>query len=389
MTSFTKIEGKVQNYGWGGHHFIAELTGTSNPGKAPVAEYWLGAHPSSPSMVLRDGRPVYNLPEFLQAQAAGEMNFLFKILDVREMLSIQVHPSKIQARHGFERENAAGIPLDAKHRNYKDRSDKPEMMVALSPFWLLHGLKSQEEIQRSLGGKPYLEPLLTCLTRFGVVAAFQMALNHFNPSVQAMHKALVTDFQKPHPNLEKLQIEFWIHRWISGNPGTVNGILTLFFMNLLKLEPGQAIYQPPGLLHAYLEGQNVELMANSDNVLRAGLTTKHIDVPELLAISNLEPTDPRKYLLKSETDRQFIKTFRAPIREFELSELGAEQHQRYEWQTHSVEVLFCVRGGAEISSRSGQRDLIIKGQAVLILPGESIVLKCDSDAHFFRAINRP
>jgi len=302
---------------------------------------------------------------------------------------IQLHPSKIQARHGYERENAAGIPLTAKYRNYKDKSDKPELMVALSPFWLLHGFREPDAIKAELARKPYLQPLLDCLDRFGLVATLQMALNHFSPSVQTMHKALLADFQASTIDTDKTRIDYWIDRWIKGNPGIINGILTLYFLNLVKLEAGQAIYQPPGLLHAYLEGQNIELMASSDNVLRAGLTSKHVDVPELLAICNFEPSQPETYRVKEEIDTHQFRLFRTPIREFELSEIDAARARHYKWQSDTLELLFCYSGGAEITSADGQRDLIIKGQSVLILPQKSLTLQCDSDAVFFRAANRP
>lgn len=388
MTSFVKIEGKIQNYSWGGDQFIADLLGTPADSSSRLAEYWLGAHGSAPSVVFNPGHGPQSVTDFLQARKAGDMRFLFKVLDVRDMLSIQVHPSKIQARHGYDRENAAGIPLTAKNRNYRDRSDKPEMMVALSPFWLLHGFRQPEAIQAELSRKPYLQPLLDCLNRFGLVATLQMALNHFSPSVQTMHKALLADFQGRTIDADRSRIDYWIDRWVKSNPNIVNGILTLFFLNLVKLEPGQGIYQPPGLLHAYLEGQNIELMASSDNVLRAGLTAKHVDVPELLAISSFEPSEPETYRVKEEIDARQFRLFKTPIREFELSEINADRGRHYRWQSDALELLFCYAGGAEITSTDGQRDLIIKGQSILVLPQQSLTLQCDSDAIFFRATNR-
>src|SRR5690348_14834060 len=170
-TRLFKLQGKVQHYAWGGYEFIPQLLGVENKARQPYAEYWLGAHDKAASEVLLPDHSVIPLPEFIAvspekylgpavAKRFGRLPFLFKVLDVHDMLSIQVHPTKSEAEKGFARENAAGIPLDASNRNYKDDNHKPEVMVALSEFWLLHGFLPEEKLRKVLQEVPEFSTLL-------------------------------------------------------------------------------------------------------------------------------------------------------------------------------------------------------------------------------------
>ncbi len=387
MPNFFALQGKIQNYQWGGFNFIPHLLAQTADPASPAAEYWLGAHPAAPSTVVT-GDPM-PIAELLQAHRL-QLNFLFKVLDVRDMLSIQVHPSKAQAQAGFERENQAGISLDAKHRNYKDTSDKPELMVALSRFWLLHGFRSLDAITAALRAKPYLDPLLTRLEQQGLDCAFRFALDLEDAQVQQMHQDLAADLAQAEHGDDRLHIEFWIRRWLQSNPHTQNGLLTLFFFNLVQLEPGEAIYQPPNLPHAYLEGQNIEVMASSDNVLRAGLTPKHIDVPELMAICNFQPSDPTEYVIAPELESNGHKVFTTPFEAFELFELHAERGAETAWPAESVELLFCYHGHGQLSDQQGDTLALHQGQAILILPGSRLRLNmATAETVCFRARNKP
>lgn len=376
-----KIRGRVQAYQWGGTCFLPDLLGYTNPSQQPQAEYWLGAHPSAPASV--SGREI-PLGDFLSEQQAPPLQFLLKILDVRDMLSIQVHPNKEQAKAGFARENALGIALDAKNRNYKDANDKPELMVALSEFWLLHGFRPIAQIAELLENKSYLAPLRDILLKDGLAQAFAHALEFSSSATQTMQQALAQELRGKSA-LDKNTPEFWIQRWLEKNPTVENGILTLYFLNLIKVEPGMAVYQPDGLLHAYLEGQNVELMANSDNVLRAGLTPKHIDVAELLAICTIEPTNPNDYVIHPEIMPNGERRFITPFTEFELAELNAQSQSVIEWDVTAPEIIFCYQGSATLNATLDLQ----KGESALLLPGEKIALHLQKDAILFKARNLP
>jgi len=375
-----KIEGKIQHYQWGGATFIPSLLSRSNPTQQPWAEYWLGVHPAAPSSLLGSEK---SLVDQLQEKQLSPLQFLLKVLDVKDMLSIQVHPTPEQAQQGYARENAVGIPLDAKHRNYKDTSAKPELAVALSEFWLLHGFCNHSAVAEKLGQKRYLQPLLAKLEGEGFAQAFSMALDDTDSSVQAMQNALEAELSGQ--RFEKNCIEFWMQRWLEGNPGINKGLLTLFFLNLIKLEPGEAIYQPPGLLHAYLEGQNIELMANSDNVLRAGLTPKHIDVPELLKIARFQASDPTQFIIEPKKTDHY-EVFETPFEGFELSRISIDTPQTYNIQARSLEILLCLDGGASISSEKETGFTLDKGEAAVIYPDITYTISSDHGS-IYRARN--
>ncbi|SMF47982.1 mannose-6-phosphate isomerase, type 1 [Alteromonadaceae bacterium Bs31] len=381
MAGIVKIEGKIQTYQWGGRDYLASLLSKKNDHQQAWAEYWLGTHPSAPSILATKAKEF--LPDYIHKRALPELQFLLKVLDVKDILSIQVHPTREQALSGYEKENAAGIPANAKQRNYKDKSDKPELAVALSEFWLLHGFKSIDAISDALSTQPYLAPLHQHLKQNGLAKAFEMALDQSNPLVQQMHSALIDDLAGKH--FKKTQIEFWIQRWVSRNPGINTGILTLYFLNLVKMNAGEAIYQPPGLLHAYMEGQNIELMANSDNVLRAGLTPKHIDVPELLRICQLQPTQPEDFYIKPHTLASGERIFNTPFKQFQLSVLESNLATEFQWQSNSLEILFCYQGCCELDAGNGN-SYASQGQAFLLEPGTNIVLKGE-DFCVYRSIN--
>ena len=386
MHDWVKIRGQVQPYQWGGTDFLPRLLGYVNSAAAPQAEYWLGAHPAAPAQLAT--APGTSIEGYLTEHGAPPLQFLLKILDVRDMLSIQVHPTKAQAVEGFARENALGIDLSAKNRNYKDANDKPELMVALSEFWLLHGFRSENEIALTLAQLPPLNPLRKKLLDDGLAAAFAFALAGENPQVQAMQHALAAHIQALPPLADKNSTEFWLQRWLEKNPQAHAGLLTLYFLNLVQVPPGAAVYQPAGLLHAYLEGQNVELMANSDNVLRAGLTPKHIDVPELLRVCHLRPTDPADYRITPTIAPNGEWRYVTPFAEFELSELNSRQGTSVRWRSETPEVLFCYAGEAVLRGAAGAELTLARGETLLVLPGADLSLQfCSPSTCIFKARN--
>lgn len=382
-----RIEGQIQTYQWGGREFLPTLLGVANEDALPQAEYWLGAHPSACAQAIDDRTPIDDL---LTAHGAPPLQFLLKVLDVKDMLSIQAHPNKTQAQEGFARENALGIPLDAKHRNYKDANDKPELMVALSDFWLLHGFRPPGEIARLLAAHNCLAPLEHCLQTRGLADAFAFALDFSNEDLQNIQHALARELRAPTASFAKDTPEFWIQRWLRNNPQVENGILTLFFLNLLKLDPGMAIYQPAGLLHAYLEGQNIELMANSDNVLRAGLTPKYIDEAELLRTCSISPSRTDDFLITPQTLANGEIRYVTPFKEFELAEIIGTEGTQVSWQVEAPEILFCYHGCATVHTTSESALPMTQGESALLLPGLQVSLQANSaTVRFFKARNLP
>ena len=293
------LEGKVQHYEWGGHVFIPSLLGRSGKARKPHAEYWLGAHPKAPAMV-RTNRGWTPLTEI-----APDLPYLLKVLDAREMLSIQAHPSLARARRGFAAENAAGIPRSADARNYKDANHKPEVHVALTPFWMLNGFRPWPQIQDLLARAPELHPLRRAKSLKALVRRVLTM-----PAPGEMLAPLLDRLRKQGAAGKEVP-EYWVLRAANAFPNAANdrGLFFIFMLNLVVLKPGEGTYQPPGVLHAYLEGSTVELMANSDNVLRAGLTTKHVDTAELAPTISESGFPP-----SSRARRAVIRVYRTPSR---------------------------------------------------------------------------
>ena len=301
----SKLKGVVRSYDWGGMEFLSKLLSHPNTQGKPMAEYWLGAHDTDSSVVLT-GEAEVKLNDYVAAdnqEILGKtiarkfrrLPYLLKILDVRNMLSIQVHPTKHEAEIEFARENKLHIPLNAPHRNYKDDNHKPELAVALSNFWLLHGFKPADKLTATLESIPDLRQLLQIFNATGYDQLYKTAMEMPQESVNQILQPLLDRIIPLYSSgqLKKSEENFWAARaaLIFGEKGKKNkhrsidrGIFSIYFFNLLQLRKGEGLFQDAGVPHAYLEGQNVEIMANSDNVLRGGLTNKHVDVKELMKV---------------------------------------------------------------------------------------------------------
>ena len=299
-----QIKGVIQHYEWGGKTFLPALLNISNDKELPFAEYWLGVHPSGSSTVHLSAGASTSLPSLIQSdkpmhlgnavwKAFNTLPFLLKVLDVRSMLSIQVHPNKQDAEKGFAREQSLGIPIDAPHRNYKDANHKPEVMIALSEFWLLHGFAAN--IQERMASRPFLQPFIPYFEKDGIKGLYSHLMEMPQAQVDQVLEQYLRDIasQYHEGQIEKKDPDFWAARAFLHAPEKIDrGIFSIYLFNILRLLPGEAIFQGARMPHAYLEGQNIELMANSDNVLRAGLTPKHMDIPELLANTDFVETIP-------------------------------------------------------------------------------------------------
>jgi mannose-6-phosphate isomerase len=313
---FVGITNTPRDYAWGSTTAIARLLGVEPTG-APQAEYWMGTHPGSPSrLVGRDG----TLPDLVP----GGLPFLLKVLAPESPISLQAHPSLAQAEAGFAREEAAGIPIDAPERNYKDRNHKPEMVYALSdPFRALAGFRSVAETRAVLdpvGGDARIGALLDRLAGDGDLRDTFAWLVSRGPGVDDLISAVVEAGELAEgPSWESVRR---LAEYYPGDPGIAISLL----LHTVTLAPGEAIYLPAGNIHAYLHGVGVELLANSDNVLRGGLTPKHVDVEGLLEILDFRPL-PAPYLRAQETEPG-VSVFRPDVPDFELTVVTADAAAR-------------------------------------------------------------
>ena len=294
----------MQPYAWGSHTVIAELQGRSAPTAQPEAELWMGAHPSAPSGIERSGHttldaviaadPVGELGAPCAERFGGRLPFLLKVLAAERALSIQVHPSREQAEAGYRAENERGLAPGDKARNYVDDWPKPEILCALTPFEVLAGMRSAADaaaLLRALGVTE-LEPVAAGLAAAGGAgpAALTEALAAILTWPAATSAALVAAVTAACGRLAAQDGPYAAAcaatvRVAGEHPGDL-GVVASLLLRHRVLRPGQAVFLPAGGLHAYLHGTGIELLANSDNVVRAGLTGKHIDVPELLKLTD-------------------------------------------------------------------------------------------------------
>ncbi|MCK0174599.1 mannose-6-phosphate isomerase, class I [Mycolicibacterium sp. F2034L] len=368
------LRGAVRTYAWGSRTAIAEFTGRPSPTAHPEAELWFGAHPGDPAY-LQDGDSEVSLIDAVRADPDGQLGpatvhrfgetlpFLVKVLAADEPLSLQAHPSAQQAAEGYAREEQLGIPISAPMRNYRDRSHKPELLVALDRFEALAGFRpaaATVELLRALN-VPQLDSSINLLSgqseSDGLRALFTTWITapqpHLDELVPAVLDGAINYVRDGHTTFaaEARTVLELGERY----PGDA-GVLAALLLNRITLRPGEGIYLPAGNLHAYLHGIGVEVMANSDNVLRGGLTPKHVDVPELLRVLDFTPTPD--LVLRPETGRQATElVYRTPAPEFAVSvvELGGDHlgHEVDAPADHDgPQVLLCTDGAVTAHAKA-------------------------------------
>jgi mannose-6-phosphate isomerase len=387
-----KLKGAIQHYAWGGYEYIPRLLGIDNADKQPFAEYWMGAHNSAPSQI-QNGENSFELNELLRSHPEllgsstekkfKQLPYLFKVLDVREMLSIQVHPTKEEAEKGFDAEEERGVEIKSPQRNYKDRNHKPEVLIALSDFWLLHGFKPKEELKATLS-VPQFRSLLPVFESGGYEGLYRYVMEFPQKEVDAMLLPLVQKEvrRRSFHESERNETGYWVGEYYL-NKETKNidkGIFAVYFFNLVYLQPGQAVFQGAGVPHAYLCGQNIELMANSDNVLRAGLTNKHIAVDELMKHTKFEAVHP-KILTGEQTGKE--KIFRFPVDDFMLGKIRLNAGDAHSIKPASPEILICIEGSVKVKAANSIE--LNKGEAFIAFAGCELEIRATSPALIFRA----
>jgi mannose-6-phosphate isomerase len=349
------LVGSVQRYAWGSTTAIPALRG-QQPDGTPQAEWWLGTHPLAPSAVVVDG-----VERSLISVVGQPLPYLVKVLAAAQPLSLQTHPSKAQARAGFRREEAAGISRDAPERTYRDDNHKPELLVALEPFVALCGLRHPDALAERLEhlGCPALAPVVAAARgpdglRGAIEWLWRRSPTEASSLVEDVSRACADDTADD---------ARWVRHLAAAYPGDVGAVVSLC-CNLLHLAPGEAIFLGPGNLHAYLHGTGLEVMAASDNVLRGGLTVKHVDVDALLEVVSFAPLlDPvvRPRPVGPGRDR-----YEVPVDDFAVERITVAAHTEISWVATGPEILVCVAGAVgELSA----------GRAAVIVPGESVVLR--------------
>lgn len=391
-----QLKGKIQHYAWGGRDFIPAMLNMNKEDK-PYAEYWMGAHNNLPSeVVLPDGnsKPLNYLieeePELLLGEEVeeqfGGLPYLFKLQDVHDMLSIQVHPTKEEAEIGYEKEDDLGIALNAPHRNYKDNNHKPEILVALGEFWLLHGFKKESELIRVFDQYPALSSLKSEFETGSYRQLYNKVMTMPQAEVDAilspLLKPMLDDYRKG--SLAKNDPAFWsaraVETFCAGKLEKLDrGIFSIFFFNIVQLQKGDGLFQSAGVPHAYLEGQCMELMSNSDNVLRGGLTPKHIDVPELMKHTSFEATVPA--IMKGEK-QDTERIYHCPVPDFMMSAIELKAGETYSGHASSLEIVFCTEGSATEPDLGME---LSKGNAYIITAATDYDLESATGAVLYKA----
>lgn len=398
------LRGAIRTYAWGSRTAIAEFTGRPVPAIHPEAELWLGAHPGDPAYLETDTGEV-SLLDVMTADPEGQLGsaaharfgdrlpFLVKVLAADEPLSLQAHPSAMQAIEGYEREERLGVPVASPIRNYRDTSHKPELLVALQPFEALAGFRPAArtiELLRALAVSD-LDPFIELLGGHSGTGRPGDAAAAAQADADGLRALFTTWITAPQPDLDVLVpavLEGAIH-YLSSEAGEFSaeartvlelgerypgdaGVLASLLLNRVSLAPGEAIFVAAGNLHTYLHGVGLEVMANSDNVLRGGLTPKHVDVPELLRVLDFTPTTEAALRPATFTDGLEV-VYQTPAEEFALSRVTLDgPHLGHEVDAPArhdgPQILLCTEGSVTVHAKS---------KTLTLRRGESAWVTCD------------
>jgi mannose-6-phosphate isomerase len=381
--SVLPLQNTIRDYAWGSREFIYDLLGLPAT-DTPAAELWLGAHPATPSR-LADGTslvdaiaadPVGMLGEAGLKRFGEALPFLLKVLAADAPLSIQAHPTIEQARAGFSDENARGIAIGAPNRNYADANHKPELICALTDFEALCGFRDVDDSAALLAA---------------IISAGGAALSGYPQRLTAdggLREVVTALLTMPEVHRVELQASVlpacaavaearsawsaecaWTGRLAEAYPGDAGVILALL-MNLVRLTPGEALFLSAGRIHAYLRGAGVEIMASSDNVLRCGLTAKHVDVPELLRV--LDFTTEHGRPLQPRSDGA-IAWYPVPVEDFSLGDLRLNDGQEVQLPPDGPRILLCTDGSFTVAAAPDVQTLL-RGQSAFVPAGSAVAL---------------
>ncbi|GAA4860202.1 mannose-6-phosphate isomerase, class I [Saccharopolyspora rosea] len=389
------LRNAVRPYAWGSRTAIADLLGRPVPTPHPEAELWMGAHPGDPSRVVRPDGTELSLLALLEADPehhlgsacvrrwGGRLPFLLKVLAADEPLSLQAHPSAEQAAEGFAREEEAGIARNAPNRNYPDPTAKPELVCALTEFHALAGFRDAQRTVRLLDvlDVPSLRAHRDLLAAQPDASGLRALFTTWITLPEHYLRDVMPELLEACVAHVRCRGEFALECRTVLELGEAYpndaGVLASLLLNRLVLQPGEAIFLPAGNLHAYLNGTAVEILANSDNILRCGLTPKHVDVPELLRVLDFGCGDMR--VLKGESLDANRTVYHAPAEEFVLSRMDWNPAERGAVRLDSggPQILLCTKGSVRLTSTAGNGSL----PAELVLPrGQSVWLAAGDPA---------
>ncbi len=390
-----KLTGTHQHYDWGGANFIPNWLKLKQTEDKPYAEYWLGAHRSAPSLIEFEGqwlpldRVIDKAPKLLgeesRAKFGDELPYLLKILDVKQPLSIQLHPTKAEAELGFERENQLGIALNAPNRTYKDRNHKPEMMIALSDFWLLHGFRPLAEMKSVLAERPSLQGLAQRIDTVGLPQVYREIMQATQAQLEKWLLPIITEKQLEYQQ-DKLKWDspdYWVLYSMDAmgisSEKLDAGLLCFYLFNIVNLKKGEGIYQGAGLPHAYLRGQNIELMAASDNVIRGGLTPKFVDIPALLNTIEYREVVPK--IIPAYQGEEALYLYPTPeAKDFAMQRLSFNPFDEEAFITTSASILLVMAGSLYIDLGEDSIHLS-QGEAVFISADTQVDTIGESDGY--------
>ncbi len=395
-----ELENQIKKYAWGSYTAMGELFGLPNPDNQPQAEMWLGAHNAGCSQIITaNGKE--NLAEFIAtnpekilgkktAETFSSLPFLLKILSAAMPLSIQVHPSKSAAERGFAKENQMGIPLDALHRNYKDDNHKPELVYALTEYQALNGFREIDEIITlfqqaeitslqtpiaSLKNQPDSEGLKQFFTTVMVLDE-KMKTQAIGELLNNVDEKGDTDSRAVFALIKQLNELY---------PNDV-GLFAPLLLNYITLQPSEAMFLYAETPHAYIEGTGIEIMANSDNVLRAGLTPKHIDTNELLANIKYSPKPFATLKLQPKAIGTGHQTFPVPVNDFAFDIINlVHQSDKTSLTVNSAEILLCLDGTITVTDSDNQQSITIEKGLSVFISAETKEYMLDGIGHIVRA----
>ena len=386
------LDGAIRNYAWGSHQELAALRGAPTPTEHPEAEMWFGTHTGDPAHLAADhtrtlldviaAAPAHELGSSIFQTYEGHLPFLLKLLAAEEPLSLQAHPSKEQAREGFARENAQGVPVDAPDRNYHDPNHKPELIVGLTRFHALAGFRDPQHTLALFDSlhvaelQPFAEMLRAEPDANGIRAVMTtfitLTRDHLHDCINATQQAA----QRLVAANDEWVDEAATYLNLVSEYGVDAGALCALLLNRITLEPGEAIFMGPGMLHAYLHGVGVEIMANSDNVLRGGLTPKHVDVPELMHVLQfdalLDPVAPAAPVIAPThgilpAEGVDSVEYLTPVPEFRLSRTRLEAEATAEIGVEGPFIVLVTEGSVTLTPQTGDEYLDVPaGQAAWV-----------------------
>ena len=391
-----KLDNVIQDYVWGSKTELIDLFGISNPSNQAQAEIWMGSHPNGCSKVADSeslisdviaSAPGETLGEYTQHRF-GHLPYLFKVLSAEKPLSIQVHPKLSRAREGFIRENAQGIPLNAANRNYKDNNHKPELVYALTFYKAMNGFRPIEEIislfeqAQVVTLSAELEALKATPNEIGLQTFFTCVMNLNGERKESALAELKHGIERRVKTALAREAFDLIASFRKEYADDI-GLFSPLMLNIVELAPGEAMFLHAETPHAYVKGTGLEIMGNSDNVLRAGLTPKYIDVPELIANTRFDSIPPEQ--IKLDPVRMENKLgYPIPVDDFGFEVVTSDDYQREQF-VRSAEILFCIEG--EVTVISQNDSVVLKTGESIFVCNSAMSYKYQGNAVFARAFN--